>query len=461
MAAPYSYLHSSVYRLKEAVKGTGVYRYLAQLRKEEYLSPEGIKDLQAARLRKLLIRARDHSPYYRNLFSEHGLAIGNEIGLDWLAGVPLLRREDLQSKLNSILCDNAASPYLNSSGGSTGNPVNFYQDDFYVNYARAANLLFMDWMGIRSGDKTAVFWGADRDFKDQSLRFKMWQLFDRVRALNSFSMSDELIVDFLKGLDRFQPRYIQGYAGSLYFIARMINDSNPISFRPVAVRSSAETLFDFQRNEIEKAFGAPVYNFYGSREVNNLAAECSAHEGLHQFASGRIMEIVDEIGSPVRDGELGQIAVTDLTNFTFPFIRYLNGDVAIRRDRACSCGRGYPMVERICGRTTDMIVVDGKYIHGEFFTHLFYKRPDIRQFQVVQEREKSLKIIVAPRDAAVNIDDIIARIREKVGHTVDIETLFTDHIDATATGKYRFTISKVARKPQSEPHLDAAGNVGG
>jgi phenylacetate-CoA ligase len=345
--------------------------------------------------------------------------------------------------LKNLICDDAQNPIPNSSGGSTGNPVNFYQDERYINYARAANLLFTEWMGIRSGDKTAVFWGADRDFKEQSARVKTWARFDRVVALNSFAMSQSEILKFLERLNKLKPRYIQGYAGSLYLVAKIVNESYPLTFTPAAIRSAAEMLYDFQRQEIEKAFNSRVFNFYGSREVNNLATECSAHEGLHIFSSGRVVEIVDDNGKPVPDGIAGQIAVTDLTNFAFPFIRYLNGDIAVKSPKPCSCGRGYPLLEKIQGRTSDMIVIDGQYIHGEYFTHLFYKKPDIRQFQVIQEKDGTLRILVVSYNPEAGISDIVTKIREKVGSNVRISVEYVDRIAPTDSGKYRFTISRL------------------
>ena len=442
-ATPYSIMHGSVYRLKEAVKGTGVYGHLARLRREQFFPPGEIEASQTWRLQALLRQARDHSPYYRELFAKAGIEISDRFRLDDLPHIPLLRRQDLQANLERIICGDPKKLLYNSSGGSTGNPVNFYQDSYYVNYARAANLLFMDWVNIRSGDKTAVFWGADRDFGEMSFRQKAWHKFDRVKALNSFSMTEEGIWEFLNELNEFKPRYIHGYAGSLYFVAQVINKGAPVKFQPVAIRSSAEMLYDYQRVEIEKAFNARVFNFYGSREVNNLAAECSAHEGLHVFSSGRIVEIVDDAGRPVPDGLPGQIAVTDLTNLSFPFIRYLNGDMAVKSNRSCSCGRGYPLLEKIEGRTTDMIIIDGRIIHGEYFTHLFYKRPEIRQFQVIQESADHLRIIIVANNGQANIDDILAAIRSKVGDRIRLDVEYSDRIAVTGTGKYRFTISKL------------------
>ena len=298
-------------------------------------------------------------------------------------------------------------------------------------------------MSIRPGYKTAVFWGADREFKDLSRYDRLMLKVNRVKQLNSFSMTETLIEQFLNEINRFRPKYIYGYASSLNLVARYINQTRPLKFKPRAVRSSAEMLFDFQRQEIERAFQTKVFEFYGSREVNNIAAECPAHEGLHLVASSRIVEIVDEDGQPVPDGSLGNIAVTDQTNYAFPFIRYLNGDMAVKKASACSCGRGYPILEKIQGRTSDMIVVNGQFIHGEFFTHLFYGKPEFTQFQLVQQDERTLTLRVVSKEKEPNLDSVVLAIRRKVGGGVKIDVEVTDFIPPMPSGKYRFTISRL------------------
>lgn len=444
-SAFYNYLHHSVYRIKDLIKGTGVYEWLDTLMLEQTLRPADMEEIQSRRLRDVIVHARDHSPYYRKLFEERGIKIDDDFNISQLKDLTLLSREDLQNHYKNILCNDAGEVYPNSSGGSTGNPVNFYQDESYKSFSQAANLLFLNWMGIRSGDRSAAIWGADRDFRDLSLRDKFWVKFDRGKSLNAFSMSDEQIKIFLGEMNRFKPRLIYGYASALNLVAKFINNTEPLKFVPVAVRSSAEMLYDFQRREIERAFGTKVFDFYGSREINNLSGECSAHEGMHILSSGRIVEIVDDEGRSVADGIGGQIAVTDLTNFAFPFVRYLNGDMAVKSTSRCSCGREYPLIEKIQGRTSDVIVLDGQFIHGEFFTHLFYNRPEIIQFQLIQEDPRKLKLIVVSREENPNLDDVIAGIRKKVGAELYIEIEFTDHIPPTASGKHRFTISRLKK----------------
>jgi phenylacetate-CoA ligase len=185
-----------------------------------------------------------------------------------------------------------------------------------------------------------------------------------------------------------------------------------------------------------------VYNYYGSREVNNLAAECPRQEGLHMFASGRLVEVVDDRGNWVAPGEIGQLAVTDLTNLSFPFIRYLNGDTGIKNEQVCSCGRGYPLLSGITGRTFEILTFGGKYLHGHFFAHLFLGYKDVRQFQVIQESGTLLVIKIVAPNKDINLKPILDRIQAQVGPEVKIEVTFVDNIPPLKSGKYRYTINK-------------------
>ncbi|HPC11870.1 MAG TPA: phenylacetate--CoA ligase family protein [candidate division Zixibacteria bacterium] len=439
----YNLFHSTLFRLKDLRDRTGVYRLAARLRREQFLPRPDLDDLRRRRLLDLLAHARLHSPYYRDLLAGLEPDLERIAPHEILSRIPLLTREIVQEEGSRLLCPGIPGSYPDSSGGSTGRPVNFHHDLTYLNWGRAPELFFLSWMGVRPGDRTAVFWGADRDLKEESLYTRLMLRLNRVRQLNSFAMSEAQIDAFLKQLNAFRPRYIYGYASSLYHVATFIARGRPLGFRPLAIRSSAEMLYPVQRAAIEQAFDAPVHNFYGSREVNNIAAECAAHDGLHIFASARMVEIVDDRGRLLPPGEVGHIAVTDLTNRAFPFIRYLNGDLAALKSGLCPCGRTYPRLEKIAGRSSDIITVEGRHIHGEYFTHLFYGRPEVKAFQLIQETEYDFRLLLVPRTRDLDTAFFRDRIRDKLGPRVRLEIALVDDIPPTAGGKHRFTVSKV------------------
>lgn len=442
MSGFYTDLYNRYLRMRAGMKGDRQYDVLDSLLKEQWLDRGEMEKLQIERLQKLFNHALEKSKFYRESLKNTVSNAQDIKSLSDLTGLPLLKRENLQESYGEILCAGREGVYEDASGGSTGNPVIFYHDKWYRTFSQAMESLSLSWMGVAKGDRTAVFWGADRDFHELSIKEKLALKMERLRTLNSFDVSEENLDRFLKELQSFNPQYIFGYASSLHLAAKYINSTGKFTIRPKAVKSSAEMLYGHQRTEIEKAFGTKVFNFYGSREVNNLASECSAHEGLHVSASGRIIEVLDKDGKVLPDGELGYLAVTDLTNFTFPFIRYMIGDMGIKRSEQCSCGRGYPLLEKLAGRSSDILTFGDKMVHGEYFTHLFYGQPGVRQFQVVQETATDLMIRIVPSGSHFDPDKVKMIIGEKIGMDVVIKIEFADRIAPLKSGKYRFTINK-------------------
>lgn len=442
MGGVYTNLYSGYRQLKFFLKGKKNYRLLRQVKKEQWLPPEEIRQLQLARLKKMLNYATENSKYYKTKYADYRDVIANFSSLDDLQKLPLFTREQLQENFENILVPGVKGTYRDTSGGSTGNPVIFYHDDWYKSYGDALEQLFLVWNDLSFGDKTAIFWGAVRDIPELTFKEKLFVKLERVKFLNSFEVSEENLEAFLKILHEWQPAYIYGYATSLELAANYIMKKDNYKIRPRVVRSSAEVLYPHQEEVIQKAFGCPVYNYYGSREVNHLAAECPKREGLHVFASGRIIELVDDSGKHVPPGEIGQIAVTDFTNFCFPFIRYLNGDSAIAKAEQCSCGRGYPLLKNVTGRTFEILTFGGKYLHGHFFAHLFLGYRDVKKFQIVQESDNLLVIKLVAPNKDINLEPILQRIQKQVGPEIKIEVNFVDHIPPLKSGKHRYTINK-------------------
>ncbi|GAF90229.1 unnamed protein product, partial [marine sediment metagenome] len=247
-------------------------------------------------------------------------------------------------------------------------------------------------------------------------------------------------------IQKWKPQYIQGYASSLYLFAQFLIKNGLSVPEPEAIRASAETLYDHQRKLIGKALGTNIYNFYGSREIPNIAAECQAHQGLHIFSPIRYVEVLKSDGEMAEDGEIGKIVITDLVNYSMPFIRYEIGDVGIKTKEQCRCGCCFPLLKSVKGRETDFIqTIEGKYIHGEFFTHLFYGVENVLNFQVRQKDMKSLYIDIVKGGGVSHLflKKIKAKIREKMGKHTEIKINFVDVISLPNSGKHRFTISDI------------------
>lgn len=422
--------------------------WVQALRRFEFVSLEEVQQKQFQSLQRLLATACENTPYYQRLFSRLGIRASDIRSPNDFERVPVLTKSTLQNQGHELINDtnDAAGRRPNMTGGSTGKPVRFYQDDSYWSFARASQWFVESWWGIYPGDRTASIWGCDRDIPEMGWKERLRVSIEQIRTCNAFALSESRMSDFGRMLVRWKPRYITGYASALELFSRFLLTRKDLIIRPRAVKSTAEVLRDSQRCVIEEAFQAPVYNFYGSREINNLAAECPAHKGMHANSLGRYIEIVDEKGKSVPAATPGRIVITDLTNFAMPFVRYQIEDIGIWRGASCSCGRPFPLIERVWGRSSDFVSTpQGKLIHGEFFTHLFYGISNIREFQVVQSgsMEICVDVVLTSGSTTFSSEEVLRQISQAMGSGVQCRLRVVDRIERPSSGKHRFTISHV------------------
>lgn len=407
-------------------------------------------------LSRLLRHAADKIPFYQNhIGNELRQALEND-PQKALKRMPILTKDDLRNSVDEMCVDMGRGTFRNSSGGSTGQPVVLYQDADFQASSLATTFLLYEWAGMQRGDSHALLWGAERDLVHGGLGFrKIFADFIGNRiTLNAFRLSPDRMRDYVKKINRFKPVCIEGYAECLFQFAQFIERNNLQVAAPKTIVSSAGTLFPAMRQQIEKTFRTVVFDRYGSREVGNVAAECDHHEGLHIFGETCVIEVVNNEGEPVQQGEEGEVLVTNLTNFTMPLIRYQIGDRAVLGKTQCSCGRPYPMLAKITGRSGASITTEnGGIVSPEFFIHLIgvmHNDGSIGKFQVVQEALNQLVVRLVPTPGAdlstwPHRDELISNIRKAVGENCDVKIQFEDDIEPTATGKHLYTINRTGQ----------------
>ena len=438
---------------------------LRELQKLEYVSLETVQTLQLSRLLSTIKNAARHVPHYRENFRKLGIHADDIRSLDDVSHLPILSKTNLQENLNELLAENQDKTHgqHNASGGSTGKPVQFFQDTDYWDCAYASQCFVESWWGIRPGDRTASLWGADRDIPEQNWRERLNSELGQTRMCNAFALTAPQMERFARMLTNWKPRHVVGYASALEVFAKFLLERPEFRIRPVAVKATADVLNEERRTLIERAFGSPVYNFYGSREINNLAAECPAREGLHINALSRYIEIVDDAGKAVPPGMPGRILLTDLTNNFMPLLRYEIEDIGSWTGVPCSCLRPFPLLAKVWGRSSDFIVTpEGKLIHSVFFTHLFYDMPDVALFQINQKDVQNVDVYLVLRPGLHEYPSSL--LRERLQHALGPQVTFSvqvvPKIDRPPSGKHRFTVSSVrASWGQSNPVATAPQGV--
>ena len=392
-------------------------------------------------LLRLLKFVADHNRYYGEFVSER----------QQLSRLPILTKEIIREKFDLLQSTKRVSEvYDNSSGGSTGQPVRLVQDADYRRWSLGTQeYYFREFLNVEWNlVKNVWLWGSERDL----MKLKSWRtragLFLRNRLmLNTFDTSDQRWLEYIERIRWYRPYFVAGYAGSLYQMARIARKYNIRLYRPRFVYSSAEMLPDFMRSEIEGQFNAKVYDFYGSREVGAIAGECSSGK-KHVFIMNNIVEVVDEEDRTALHDQEGRIVITNLHNLSMPIVRYDIGDTGALSFDRCVCGSSLPVLRELSGRITDHFRArSGALVHGEYFTHLFYFRDWVNQFQVDQMDYGHIRIsVVSENDSdAHDVAEINGRIRAVMGQDCTVEWRRVESIQKTAEGKRLYTRCLIRR----------------
>ncbi|MGI6481756.1 MAG: phenylacetate--CoA ligase family protein [Methanobacterium sp.] len=415
-------------------------------------SREELDRFQDKKLEDLLIHAAKNSGYYKNLLKN--IDLENVTDEEVFRQIPVLTKDVIRSQLKDLVSVDAKTRgcFYNTSGGSTGEPLRFVQDQPYTQGANATNFYYyQNLLGVNGfAAKKVLLWGSERDLliKHRNLFGKFANWVNNAKFLNSFKMKSEDMARYADTINSFKPEILRGYASSLYSFSKYLDQNDKKIYSPRYVVSTAEPLRNQMRDLIEKVMGTKVYNFYGSREIASLAGEC--HEGLlHYFPFYTKLEVLDDDNNPVKAGEEGKIVVTNLFNYSMPLIRYEIGDMGVLGPETCECGSFLPTLKSITGRITDQFTLeDGSQVPGEFFIHMIGRvcnRGYIKKFQIIQEDYDELRMMVVPDKEIPTkyIQKVNQKLKTVMGDDCVIEWDFVDDIPKTTSGKYLYTISRL------------------
>ena len=443
-------LRRQAINLYEWVNGRHIMARLDELNRLQWLSREQVLALQQEKLYRILKYANTFVPFYRRLFKQADFQ-PDDMLTDPTAfqKIPTISKAVVNENFDDLVTTDPSRQKglaQNSTGGSTGQPLIFIQDHNFRDYVMAGVHCHLQYTGWRFGECHAYIWGADYEIATQKTiraRSLHWSLNRFVT--NAFTLSEESMMAFAQKIRQRHPQVLVGYTSALERFARFVQAHHLDDIQFSGIISTAEVLYPGQRELIEHTFGCDVLNRYATRELGGISCECLEHKGLH-IGTGEVYVEVLRDGVPVPAGVDGDIVVTNLNNYGMPFIRYHVGDVGQLSDEVCPCGRGLPMMQVVHGRATDMFKTkDGRAVHGEFFTHLFYGMSEVKQFQVVQKSYDHIVVsIVAKSPLPAQRRAFLERaIKDVMNAEVEVEFQFVDAISLKASGKYRFTISEV------------------
>ena len=421
-----------------------------ELKATEWLDREQLEALRLQKLQRIVQHAYHHVPYYRERFEKAGVHPTDIEDLTDLSELPLLEKQTLREELDSLMSDNHDPERILkiATSGSTGQPLVTYADKYQLEVRFATTLRALEWTGWRFGDKQARLWHQTLGMsRSQVIREHIDAWFMRRMFVPAFEITPENIDEFVGRIDRHDPVLVDGYAESLNFLAEYVSSGATPGFSPKAIMSSAQALPEPTRRTIEAGFDTRVFDKYGSREFSGIAYQCEASDDHHVQDESYIVELLVE-GRPAQPGEVGEVVITDLNNFSVPLIRYRIGDLALAVDDTdtCGCGRSMRRIGRIEGRTQAIVYcANGAWIPGTFFAHFFKDYDDaVRHFQVYQEEPGAFVLRVVPTEGYRDerAEAMLEHLAEYVGDT-EVSLELTDTIPMVRTGKRSPVVSLV------------------
>lgn len=442
---------SLVYPFFERQKYRGMRKRIQRYAQLEKLSLDENREIQWRAVRRLLQHAYASSSFYRQRFDSACVRIADIQTPADLTRIPPLTRDDIRNHF-AELCSNRYRPeelLQAATGGTTDTPVLLARSIASVREKIAVQLLFHRWAGYLPGDKVFFLWGARVDFVEHpSWR---WRLYDRYLMQRIYGptslFNDEVLESYRQMLNRFRPKIIYAYPTPLALFCEFLRNSGRPFHRPLSAICTAEPLLDTQRRVIESALECPVFEFYGSRDFGAIAAECEFHTGLHLNPASAYLELVPVKGAQ-SDG-LHEILVTDLLNDGMPLIRYKINDCTHLGSQSCPCGRGFPLIQRITGRTVDnFILPNGDQIPGVALTNRVLKVcPGLKKVQVIQETIQDFHVRYVPGEAFSSDDLDLLRQNLAKFFPPGLAWTFEEvaDIERERSGKTRFCISHVTK----------------
>lgn len=413
------------------------FAYLKELLRSERMSREQLLQKQHKDLTEIIAFAANHTDFYHNKYQQ---ALQHALEDHALAKLPLLSKEEVAQHRDAMVARGMDRDGLRigHTGGSTGRPLAFYYDDHKNALMRAGMMRSYMWSGWRPGEKILNFWGARQDLKRAGgLRHKANEVISAETTIGAYEYTQVQLGEWAAFIQSYKPVLLQGYASILAELAGYIIEQRmrmPSSLK--GVFSTAEVLYERQREAIERAFACKVFNQYGSREIPNIALECR-HGNFHTFTDMVFLESVNA-------GQEDRFLVTSLTNRVMPFIRYEIGDSGTLKEGQCSCGSPFPMMEMGFCRSNDIIVTQsGKRIYPSYFIHLLDGVKEVDRYQFVQSDLNRIKLYV--HSSSRFSFDLQTSLQQRVFDEIDsrliLEIEQVDEIKRTRSGKHRFVIN--------------------
>ena len=392
-------------------------------REAETMSRDQLADVQLKGLQKSLRRVWSNE-WSRRLLLSRGFGNPEDVkSLDDLKRIPFLTKDDFRDAYPLQMCTVPRQELLefHMSSGSTGTPVVMAYTKNDLNQWADCMARCYTMAGLEAGDAFQIMptFGLFNGGFGCYHGCRKAGLFCVPASSGNTERQIKLMRDFR----------VKGFCSVVSYVPRIIEkldaeetgDHDIPSLR-VGIFGS-ETFSDEMRSKIEKRLHIECFDIYGMTETGGIGTtgqDCACHCGLHVFEDQYITEVIDPVtGDVLPDGQYGELVFTSLTREAMPIIRYRTHDICrILTREKCACGRTSLRIDRITGRTDDMLIVKGVNFYPRQVEQALMEIPGVKdEFQIILEERHGMTDITVNVEAEPGVSGhtVAKHLKERLG----------------------------------------------
>jgi len=414
------------------------------LEKSQWLSEQELREIQLKLLRRLVRHCYNSVPFYRRMMDERGISAEGIRTLEDIKQFPIINKRDVLEAGDSIVSTRYPKLLLRKAytGGTTGTPMAIYRNLFSIGSEHAFVRRQWDWAGIGLSDRCAYLTGRLVAKPDQEAgKLHAYDPVMKELILSTYHLSPETAPSYATIVKEYKAKALVGYPSAVHLLAQVcVNKKIELNLR--SVLTSSETLTESMRKTIAEAFHCKVFDFYGGAERGCYIHTCEKGS-YHVIPEYGLTELIPLDNSG--DGRCRVIS-TGFWNMAMPFIRYEMGDIVIKSNQKCTCGRSFPGIKAILGRKADVIKTpSGREFGAAILTHLLYGTGHIIESQIIQDDISHITIEYVPDDnfSEKDIQAFKALIRKHLPSELNVDLRQVEAVKRTSSGKVKPIVSQI------------------
>jgi phenylacetate-CoA ligase len=402
------------------------------------------------RVRHSVVHAWRHVPFYREAMRRIGLAPEDISCAADLAKLPLIDRDQVQSDPDRFVSDAAPRETLRAfpTSGTYGQPMRVLYDGRAILeialHEERVRAVLRKLIGKPIRHRELFFATAHHAARQLGQEYRERSLLPRgLRVSMHASPAIDSPEEMLDVIAATRPNVIAGYGSSMeaLFVHALATDADLGTVK--VVRYSGDELSDPIKEVIRRRFRIPVIATYNSIEAPAIGFECESNRGLHQNEDLYPVRVIGAGGEEVREGEAGDVVISNLVNRGTVLLNYRLADRVRRLPGRCPCGRRLPLISHPEGRSDDWLrTTDGGRLHAERVRMLCEEQP-FHRYQIVQSGSAEFVVFAVPGQGCERASvqsDLLKGFRDLFGVDASVDLRLVDSLPRTPSGKTRAVI---------------------